>query len=161
MARDSPAVVVDKVLKGVARNSHCPSQCAQRIAPLQALRLSDHPSSLALQGLYRNLGSLHVRQELPDLGLEIFGFDGDRVGEILDVGGRRPCVCRDARYPAHRLRTDASLTRSTIDAFGNRSDGGILLIHGRCHHRGDRRHFADDGVDLADGFRGIGCRRLN
>src|SRR6478736_9361777 len=99
---------------------------------LQALRLSDHPSALALQGRYRprrvwrNLGSLHVGQELPDLGLETFGFDRDRVGEILDVGGRRPGVCRDARYPAHCLRTDASLTQSAIDAFGNRSHGGIL-----------------------------------
>src|SRR5579884_62639 len=40
----------------------------------------------------RGLCRLHVEQELAHLGLEIFGLKGDRVGEILDIGGRRTSV---------------------------------------------------------------------
>jgi len=61
---------------------------------------------------------LDVGQELPDLGRETLGLDGDGIGEVLDVEGRRTCIGRDARSPAHRLRADASLTRGAVDAFG-------------------------------------------
>jgi len=104
----------------------------------------------------RKSGRLHVDEELPDFRFEVFRLDRDGIGKVLDVGGGRTGVDGDAGDLAHRFGAAARLAGGAADALRDRGHRGVLLVDGRRHHRGNRRHFTNNGVDLFDRARRAG-----
>src|SRR3974390_3324113 len=64
--------------------------------------------------LASQLGSLNVIEELTDLRFQALGLDGERVGEILDAGGRGTRAGRRAGDAAHRIRAPRRMRGSPL-----------------------------------------------
>ncbi len=98
-------------------------QNAQSARPgLDRPKLRNWLSGRALQGqMSAELGGLHVAEELPHFSFQAFRLDGDGVGEVFDVGGRRAgsVVTPGTRLMASapvRASPEARLTPSAIEA---------------------------------------------
>src|SRR5579862_3782429 len=109
----------------------------------------------------KNLRRLHVRQETPHFALQAGGFDRQRVGQRLDVGGGRAGAGGGAGDAAHGLGAGARFDRGAVDAFGDRGDRVVLFLDRGGDRHGDLRHVVDDRGHLLDGLRGIGGGRLD
>src|SRR5665213_1806811 len=96
------------------------------------------------------LSGLHVGEELPHFRFKVLRLDRHGIGKVLDVRGGGARVGTHPGDLAHRLGAAARLAGGAADALRDRGHRGVLLVDGRRHHRGNRRHFTNNGVDLFD-----------
>src|SRR5262245_1869891 len=102
------------------------------------------------------LCGLDVFEELPDLGVEAFGFGREGIGEILDAGSGGAGIGGGAGDTAHRRGAAARLGGGAVDALGDLRHRAVLLLDGDRDRGGNRGDLVDDGVDLLDRLGGVG-----
>src|SRR5450432_1472986 len=107
------------------------------------------------------LSGLDVAEEAVDLGIEAFGFDRERIGERLDLGGGGAGVLGGTGDAAHGLGAALRLVGGALNPLGDLGDCLVLLLDGGRHRDRDGGDFLDDVVDLPDRLRGVGDRRLD